>query len=319
MKKIAEFIKKYNNFAIFAHINTDCDAVCSCLATKLALEQLGKSADIFIDSALSHNMADFSCIETINKKSLPKYDAYICLDNATIDRLGKNKYKVMKNRSKSCCIDHHGTNERYCGLNFVDETYSSTCEILVDFFDLLGVEINKKIAKLLISGIYTDTGRLTFSNTTENTLSKVSRLIKIYGDTMDTICEPIFKNKSMKEFALEKVVYDKLEIIDKQIGIVIIDKDDFEKTSTDIEDTHGLVDIATEISKVKISILASQDTKQEDCFYISIRSKNGYSARNVAAEFGGGGHIQASGCKIFDSKENIRKRLIDAARKEVKC
>lgn len=319
MKKIAEFIKNSENFAIFAHINTDCDAVCSSLALKIALEQIGKKADVFIDSQLSHQMADFSYIESVNKKTLQKYDAYICLDTATIDRLGKNKYKVMRNRKNSCNLDHHGTNERYCALNFVDESYSSTCELLVDFFDVLGVEITKRIAKLLISGIYTDTGRLTFSNTTSRTLEFVSRLIKIYGDTMDTITEQIFKNKSLKEFALDKVVYQNMEIIDKKIAIVIIDKDDFEKTNTKLEETHGLVDIASEIGNVKISILASQDVSQENCFFVSIRSKNGYSARNIASDFGGGGHIQASGCKIFDTKENVRKMLIDSARKEIKC
>ena len=36
------------------------------------------------------------------------------------------------------------------------------------------------------------------------------------------------------------------------------------------------------------------------------------NAKNVAESFGGGGHPNASGCKIFGSYDEIKQRLIDS-------
>lgn len=320
MKRIIEQIKSSNNIAIFSHIKTDCDAVCSSLALKLAVESLGKKADVFIDSNFSHQIEELPHFNCINNKTIEKYDLFVCLDNASLDRLGKNKYKIMKNRSKSVQLDHHGTNEKYCKINYVNESYSSTCELLYSFFKLANITITQTMAKLLLTGILTDTSKLSYNNTTTNTLYIASKLLELSQTTMDKICEPIFSNKTMAEFNLNKLVYQKIEFYqNNSLAVIMLNTEDFNEINASFDEVHGLCDIGMGIGSVKLVVLASQDPQQQNCFYVSIRSKGDISARAVAQEFGGGGHYNAAGCKIFESMQTTKQMLIEAAQRELKC
>jgi phosphoesterase RecJ-like protein len=47
---------------------------------------------------------------------------------------------------------------------------------------------------------------------------------------------------------------------------------------------------------------------------VSIRSKGDYSARNLALNFGGGGHINAAGCRFQNADFEVTKqKLVDKA------
>lgn len=320
MKKIIEQIKNSKNIAIFSHIKTDCDAVCSSLSFKLAVESLGKRADVFIDSKFSHEIEELPYFNCVNNKTIDNYDLYVCLDTATIDRLGKNKYKIMKNRPKSVQLDHHGTNGKYCKYNYINEEKSSTCELLYTFFKMLNVNITPVMAKLLLTGILTDTSRLTYSNTTKDTLYVASKLLEYTNLSMDKVCEPIFSNKTLPEFELNKLVYQKLEFTpDYKIAYVVLNSEDFKKINASFDEVHGLCDIGMAINTVQVVILASQDPVQQDCYHVSIRSKGQISARAIGEAFGGGGHFNAAGCKIFDTHNNTKERLLQAAIKELQC
>ena len=320
MKRIIEQIKNANNIAIFSHIKTDCDAVCSSLAFKLAVEGLNKHADVFIDSKFSHQIQELQEFKYINNKTIDKYDLFVCLDTATIDRLGKNKYKIMNNRAKSVQLDHHGTNEKYCKVNYINEAYSSTCELLYTFFRAAGITITSQMARLMLIGMLTDTGKLSYSNTSKDTLYVASKLLEVSQTTMDKICEPIFSNKSMAEFELSKMVHNKIEFFENnQIAFMMLNTSDFSKIGASFDEVHGLCDIGSSIGSVKIVVLASQDPAQENCYHISVRSKGDVSARAVCEAFGGGGHFNAAGCKIFDTAQNIKNSLIAQATKEIKC
>ena len=61
-------------------------------------------------------------------------------------------------------------------------------------------------------------------------------------------------------------------------------------------ETEGLVNVPLAIDKVRLSILLTQ---HRDCMRVSIRSKVGTSARDLAMRyFNGGGHENASGGKL---------------------
>ena len=57
-----------------------------------------------------------------------------------------------------------------------------------------------------------------------------------------------------------------------------------------------------------VSMVASEDDK--GYFRVSFRSKGELSARAVAETFGGGGHLNASGCKIFGNFDEVKQQLL---------
>jgi len=91
----------------------------------------------------------------------------------------------------------------------------------------------------------------------------------------------------------------------------MFNRNDFFETNTTLDDPDALPDIPMQIKNVEFAILASEDDK--GYFRVSFRSKGDISARAVAESFGGGGHLNASGCKIFGELKEVKQKLLDAA------
>lgn len=85
--EIAKIIDKYKTFAIYSHIHTDIDAIGSSLGFKMALEKLGKTAHVFIDSVFPDNAYTLKDVEKINNEKLDAYDVAVILDCADVARL----------------------------------------------------------------------------------------------------------------------------------------------------------------------------------------------------------------------------------------
>lgn len=307
--KIVAALLEAKSVAIYTHINTDCDAVGSSLALREALMQLGKTADVFVHSNFPHNFGFYGDLSFYNKKTAPSYDICVCLDTATESRLGKFKFFYRRRVKTTIAIDHHVlSNEKFCKLNYVMDA-SSTCEILYGILLDLKVNITQTMCRNLISGIVTDTGKFTHS-VTGNTFSIMAKLLETGGFKMEEITEPILNSMKMETFDMLKKAYSDIEFYcGGKLGVIMFRHEDFVARNASIDDMNAFAEIPLQVEVVKFAILASQDDK--GYFRVSLRSKNGYSAKSVAEALGGGGHINASGCKLFGEYDEVKQRLID--------
>ena len=88
-----------------------------------------------------------------------------------------------------------------------------------------------------------------------------------------------------------------MRITPRGAAYIIAFKDILERFDVQEGETEGLVNVPLAIGKVRISIFLKED---DGHFRVSIRSKEGTSARNLAMEyFHGGGHEKASGGKLY--------------------
>ena len=69
----------------------------------------------------------------------------------------------------------------------------------------------------------------------------------------------------------------------------------------------GIVDYALTVDPVEVSICLREVKKGQ--YKASFRSKGKVNVNEVAAVFGGGGHILASGCMVFGDLEEVVDRL----------
>lgn len=310
-EKIIKLLNEANTVSIYSHINTDCDAMGSSLALKLALEQLGKNVDVYSNSNFPSNFKFYGdYINTLNKKTCDKYDLCVCLDTPNENRLGKYKFSYRKNVKNVIVIDHHTlSNEKFGRFSYVLEA-SSTCEILYGVLKKLGVEFNEEISKFLMSGILTDTGKFSHS-VTPKTIRIVSKLMAFGGFEMESITNPLFNSMSYSSFEMLKKLYSSIELFcEKKFALVMFKRQDFIETGTTLDDTNAFPDLPLQLESVQFCVLASEDDK--GYFRVSFRSKGDISARSVAESFGGGGHPNASGCKIFGSYDEVKQKLIDS-------
>lgn len=316
--EISKIIEKYKTFAIYSHIHTDIDAIGSSLGLKMALEKLGKTAHVFIDSVFPDNANTLKNVEKINNEKLDCYDVAVILDCADVARLGRLQYKFRKNTKTTFQIDHHLDNPLFAQTNYVKEGESSTCELVFNLIKFLNVNVDKDIALCLISGIFTDTGCLKFSSTKPATLNVASELLKITGLEMDQITYPLFNNLTLGAFNLRKLSLNKIEFIcDGKAGVIVLTKEDLESCNATFEETKGLTDVPMQIGKIKCVVVATQ-SPYDGIYYVSIRTKDNFSSRNIATELGGGGHLKAAGGKIDAPKDVVRETLIKAISKEIK-
>lgn len=309
ISEVLDLLTKSNNVAIYSHINSDCDSMGSSLALKEALVSLGKNVDVYANSEFPATFAFYGDLSFVNKKTCEAYDLVVCVDVANESRLGKYKYTYRKGVKNTLAIDHHHlSNENFCKVNYVQEA-SSTAEILFEIINKLKIRFTKSMCKCLLSGILTDTGRLSHS-VSEKTFTIVGRLLRYGKLSMEDVIGPLFNSMSKNIFALMQRAYNILEFYSNdKFAIIMFSKEDFIQTNTTLNDTDAFPDIPLQLKSVQFCILASEDDK--GYFRVSFRSKGDISARDVAQSFGGGGHLNASGCKIFGPYAEVKEQLID--------
>lgn len=318
IEKICGILKSNKTFSIYTHINTDIDAIGSSLALKRVLEKMGKKAHVFVDSIFPNNASMFEDVSKINNEKLDSYDCCVVLDCGDEPRLGRLRYKYRKNVKTVVCIDHHLENSVPTKNKLVETNVSSTCELIYFIIKALKVDFDQEMCKLLISGTYTDTGSLKFSNTVSSTYLMLADLITMYNSTMDNISMPLFNNLTKEAFNLKRLAYDRVELLlNDEVAFIVLKQEDFIRLRVKMGETKGLSDIAMQLGSVNVVVLISESDVEEGVYHISIRTKNNYSAKNIAVEFGGGGHLKASGCKIKDNLENVRRCILEAVKKEL--
>ncbi len=303
---------KFNSFAIFCHMRPDGDTLGSSFALKLGLESLGKKTQLFSADAIP-NKFDYLQLKSFYKDKLDgEYDAFVAVDCADEMRLGAFSVDFSKQRN-TFNIDHHISNTKYAKYNYVFDN-SSNSENVYELLKSLNVEISKDIANALMTGLCTDTGNFSHKNVTETSFLMASNLTKCGAD-INMIYNETFVKQTKNRAKLFSLVMDKLRYyLDDKLCIGVITKELFAKSGANRDETEGFIDfiLSVDTVDVAISVMEVDDKK----YKISLRSKN-VNVNEIAAIFGGGGHVLASGCMISGYLEDVIDKLVFAVKQRI--
>lgn len=305
LDNILEEIKKANNIVILTHENPDGDAIGSSLGFLMALEKMGKNADLIIPELprVYQFLPDANKIKKEGKKE--EYDLAIALDSATIKMLNgwSNYFETAKVK---VVIDHHGTNTMYGDYNYVNPDAPACSQILIQIIEYFGIEIDKEIGTCILTGIITDTGGFQYKSTTPETFEFASELLK-KGVNVSDIYKRVMNTKSRASFELRKRAMDRMEFLENgRIAITYITKQDEEELNAESGDHEGIVEEGRAIEGVEVSIFI-RETKNG--YRVSLRSNNYVNVSDVCIMFGGGGHVHAAGCTIAQSLEQVKEKI----------
>lgn len=309
MEMVKNQINNSKTVAIFFHINPDGDAVGSSLALKFALEQLGKTVTVFSNDKISDdlNFLDYTSIKT--QKTNEKFDLGIVLDCPDIKRIGA-MIDVYKNCKTSLNIDHHLNNLKFADLTYIDPKASSTCEILFSLFENLNIKFTKEISLSLYTGLATDSGCFMF-NVTER-LHKIADFLVKNIDNVEQINYKLFREKKKEELYLYADAISKLEFYyDNRLALTTITLKDLERLNTTEDSTPGLIFLLSGLKD--IDVLCVMCEEENGKYKIAFRS-NTTDVCALASLFGGGGHKFASGCKIYGTKNTVKKKILEKTR-----
>src|ERR687894_399996 len=148
---VADAIRSHDRFLATTHENPDGDALGSLLATKLALDQLGKDSVMYL-AGEAPLPREYAWMPFGDLRRQPPEDApervLLAVDCANESRLGPEP-DVLASAPLVVNIDHHHDNSRFGGINLVVADASSTGEVLRDVLGALGVRLTPDIAESL--------------------------------------------------------------------------------------------------------------------------------------------------------------------------
>ena len=174
--------------------------------------------------------------------------------------------------------------------------------------------IDKDIATALYTGLITDTGKLTYSNTHASSFDMAKNLLLIGADTQKVV-QNVFGSNPFNFYKLLGEALNTLEIFNTKVAIMMVTQEMLQKYNIDFKDIDGIVPYARDIENVEIGILLKEKGNNE--IKVSLRSKAYADVSKIAKVFAGGGHMRASGCTINDNIENAKSKILEEALKEI--
>lgn len=312
LDEILEEIKKAESIVLLTHETPDGDAIGSSLGMKLALRKIGKEADLIVTKyARTFNfLPNIEEIKTIS--DVEKYDLAISLDCATIKRIDNREY--FDKAKKTISIDHHGSNEMYADINYVNPVAPACSEIVLTMLSYFNIEIDKEIGTCLMMGIITDTGGLQYPSTTADTFEYAAELLRKGVDIAD-ICRRTLQEKTKSNFELQKIIMENLELLeDGKLAFSYVTKQDLLDVKAEEGDHEGLVNIGRSIEGVEVSAFIRQED-DENIFKISMRSNGKINVSDICLMFGGGGHARAAGAKVQGTVQQVKEKIIKEVKK----
>ena len=296
-RKAKEAIIAHSDIFLLTHHDPDGDALGSISAVSLALKRLGKNTKSFISGKYA---------DRYNYLPLPLFEQdfnacqkclFIVLDCADLSRTFHLSNLKKDHNFFIINIDHHPQDNKFGHINIVDTEATSASELVFFLILELGLEVDKDLAEMILTGIVADTGCFKHSNTTDRGLEIASFLAK-KGASIKKIVDNLEKSKKLNTLKLWGKVLSGIKK-NNQKGIVsaVITNQDLEDCGATKEDLEGVVNLIAAIPESKAALLLRED--EEGNIKGSLRSDpDGLDVSRVASLFGGGGHVRASGFKI---------------------
>ncbi|MCI6811878.1 MAG: bifunctional oligoribonuclease/PAP phosphatase NrnA [Lachnospiraceae bacterium] len=317
MSKLEELVKEAHSIAISGHIRPDGDCIGSVLATCQYLKKNtpDKEVRVFLESP----GPEFSCIQGIEEidtqmESEKVYDLFFILD-CSLDRIGK-ALPIAQRAKKRINIDHHISNEGTGDINILEPMASSTSEVVFGLMDV--TKLDEEIAKALYLGLVHDTGVFKYSNTSPGTLRIAAELISFGFDFPKLIDETFYEMTYEQNQILGRALTSSRRILENRCIVSVVEASQMEECGVTPGDLDGVVSQLRITKGVECAVFLYQTGEQE--YKVSLRSNHYVNVAEIAASFGGGGHIRAAGCSMVGSPpeiiEQVAKRIALQLKKE---
>jgi bifunctional oligoribonuclease and PAP phosphatase NrnA len=309
LRKIAEAIRDHDRFLITTHENPDGDSLGSILAMKLALEQLGKDAVMYLSGETPlPSEYTFMPLDGIRRKPPDDLNerVVLALDCANARRIGPDP-SVLERAELVIDIDHHHDNTRFGQINVIVASASSTGEVLRDLFEVMGIELTPDIAEALYIALVTDTGRFQYANTTPKTLRVAAELVEAGAD-VHRVFQTVYENVAFAKLKLLARALEHARVYEGGRMIVShLERSDFEAAGAEEPFSEGIIDYLRAVEGAEIAALIREPPTQNGPLRrVSLRTRaEDIDVSAIARKSGGGGHPQAAGFSSESSVEEI--------------
>jgi phosphoesterase RecJ-like protein len=331
---IAAAIRGARRILVTTHAKPDGDALGSVLAIVRACAVLGIAAEGWIVGPFEESLISLAGptpITWVDPKA-PKlpgddYDLVVIVDTGAWTQLETLAAWLRPRVPIAIGIDHHARGDDVAARRIVDVSCGSCTALLVHVIDALGVPLTTgadargrgSVAEALYLGLATDTGWFRFQNARAPEFAFAARLLGA-GVDKDYLLERIEQSHRESRLRIEAKALSSVQFIDlgaagpKGVAAIMrLSASDFAATGATLEETSGVVNLPMVIGRVRASVLLLES--DPGLVKVSFRSKpkdddgRYVDVNEVAATFGGGGHVHAAGAKIKGTLDDAETKV----------
>ncbi|HEX8994870.1 MAG TPA: bifunctional oligoribonuclease/PAP phosphatase NrnA [Ktedonobacterales bacterium] len=306
-------IAQAQRIVLLAHEKPDPDALGSALGLAWALKPLGKRCVVACADPVPANYGFLPGHETV-VTDLPDndFDLVIALDAGELSRYGAlyTRHQRFFDSALLLNMDHHVTSPGIGACSIIDVASAATAELLTIFLLNRGVAIGREAAICLLAGIITDTRSFEFDATTDRTLLAGAYLVAA-GATPEDIIKPMYRLKPLaKERLWGHALQSLASAADGRIVWAAIRQRDLVAADATPDMDDGLPAFLMDTEGAALAALFRETP--DGATRVSLRSAAPYDASAICAQFGGGGHVRASGCTLRMGIDEAQRVFIPA-------
>lgn len=318
-REIVSLLSQASDVVLTTHVNPDADGLGA--EAGLAAWLRGKGVPVRIlnpDPAprtfafLEEAGTPFAVFRDGVSDRLSDADVIVVLDAPVGARVGPLAAWLPGLRARIVRIDHHVGAERGTELALVDPAVSSTAELVVRMLAVAGEDLPPAAAAPLYAGIAFDTGSFRYGNTTRETHLVAAELHRL-GVRPERVNARMGASHSLARMhAWGRALASMRLEADGRLAWMAVDRATLAAAGARPEDLEGLVEQGRRIAGVAVSVLFREDGAAET--KVSFRSTSGTDVNALAAQLGGGGHVNASGATLALPLAEAIERVLPAAR-----
>ncbi len=313
VERIHAEVMRRKRFLITSHVRPDGDSIGSQVAMAYALRALGKEVAIVDRDPAPPPLRAFPGVDDIQiaERAEGEFDAAFVMECGDLARTGVeglDRYVLIN-------IDHPPGNAMFGAINWFDGSAAACGEMVFDLIDSLKVEISREIATHIYLAILTDTGSFHYSSISPRTFEICSRVVQAGVDPV-AVARTVFDSNNLGRLRLFGAVLGSIDLDPSgRIAIIYMDHAMARAAGGTYDDTEGLINLPLTVKEIQAVIFFKEGEGRQ--YRVSMRSKGDIDVRAVAAEWGGGGHKNASGCTVPGDFPEVRAKLLDRVTKAV--
>lgn len=306
LSQAAERLAAAQHVLITSHVRPDGDAVSSVLALGLALQARGQDVQMVLVDGVSSDAKHLQGADQIVRSAKPPVDLVVTLDSAAQDRTGEALHPFP---NVDINIDHHVTNTRFAVINLIDPAAVSTTAMLAEYFPAFSLEFTPSVVDAMLNGMLTDTIGFRTSNMNPKALRIAADLVE-KGADISALYERALLRRSFVAMRYWGAGLGKLQ---KQGDLVwtSLSLADRKAIGYPGNDDAELVNNISMIEGALITIMFVEQSSNQ--VKISWRSQGGHDVSQLAAQFGGGGHVAAAGAVLSGTLDEVQEKVLQSA------
>lgn len=310
-----ELVRTHGRFLLTTHVRPDPDGLGSMLGLADVLDGLGKQVEMVVLSKWPPRYRFMDPEGRIGRFEPPgaafkDAEAIIVLDTGTWNQLGDFGPFLRETSAARAVIDHHLSQDDLGALRLIDTTAEATGRLVREAAAALDRPLSAKAANALFAALATDTGWFRHGNTTARTFALAEELTRAGADPT-RLYDEIYEQNTTARLNLVGLVLQRMRLVEGgKVAYTEVHAADYAATGATPQDTEDMVGYTRSIAGVEVGLFFLE--QPAGGVKVSFRSRGTINVAQLAEQFGGGGHRNASGAVLHVPLSEARQRVLAA-------